>query len=274
MENSSYPLVSIVIPTYNHAHYLEKCLDSIIKQTYRNWEAIIVNNYSEDNTVQVVNSFLDSRIRMIYFRNNGIIAASRNEGIRNSNGEFIAFLDSDDLWLEDKLEKQLAFFNTYPETFLLYSQFLVWKNGKVLKNKIFPEIRRMKAGKIFNSLLLSDNFIGCLTVMMRNRKEKVFLFDEDKKIIAIEDYDLWLRISQSERINFVNEPLGIYRVHQNNISLNIPLFIKRYAYFLKKWERRTNFLLMALKYLLFIGDVFRLFGRSFLLQLKQFKFKS
>ena len=92
------PAVSIVIPTYNHGYFLKKCLQSVIDQTLTDWEAIVINNFSEDNTIDVVNSFHDPRIHLVNFKNNGIIAASRNEGIKISNADLIAFLDSDDSW--------------------------------------------------------------------------------------------------------------------------------------------------------------------------------
>jgi len=92
------PVVSIVIPTYNHEHFLKKCLQSVVDQTFTNWEAIVVNNFSEDNTIAVVNSFHDPRIHLVNFKNNGIIAASRNKGIKLSRADLIAFLDSDDIW--------------------------------------------------------------------------------------------------------------------------------------------------------------------------------
>ena len=90
------PAVSIVIPTYNHAEYLEQALNSVAKQTFNNWEAIIVNNFSDDATLQIIEQFNEPRFKVINFRNHGVIAASRNEGIRNSLAPVIAFLDSDD----------------------------------------------------------------------------------------------------------------------------------------------------------------------------------
>ena len=103
------PVVSIVIPTYNHGRFLKKCLQTVLDQTFTGWEAIVVNNFSEDNTIAVINSFQDQRIHLVNFKNNGIIAASRNLGIKRSVGEYIAFLDSDDWWIPQKLEKSLHY---------------------------------------------------------------------------------------------------------------------------------------------------------------------
>ena len=99
------PYVSVVIPTFNHAKFLKKALDSVVAQTFQNWEAVVVNNFSTDNTIEVVNSFADPRIKLFNFSNNGVIAASRNHGLKEAAGDFIAFLDSDDVWYPNKLQK-------------------------------------------------------------------------------------------------------------------------------------------------------------------------
>ena len=102
---TTQPYVSVVIPTYNHAKLLKKALDSVMAQTFEDWEAIVVNNFSADNTIEVVNSFADPRIKILNFSNNGVIAASRNHGLKEATGDFIAFLDSDDIWYPNKLLK-------------------------------------------------------------------------------------------------------------------------------------------------------------------------
>ena len=103
---SEQSLVSVVMPTYNHAQYIGEAITSVLNQDYQNLELIIVDNFSEDNTEAIVNGFNDQRIQYYQFANNGIIAASRNYGITKASGEFIAFLDSDDIWKEGKLKKQ------------------------------------------------------------------------------------------------------------------------------------------------------------------------
>ena len=102
------PLISVVIPTYKHAHLIGRALKSVINQTYTNWEIIVVDNHSPDETDQVVQSFLDSRIRLLKIHNKGIIATSRNMGIREAKGEWIAFVDSDDWWVSNKLQECVA----------------------------------------------------------------------------------------------------------------------------------------------------------------------
>ena len=106
MNTSFIPIVSIVIPTYNHAKFISKALKSVIDQTYKNWEAIIIDNESIDETYKLINNFNDQRIKYFKIANDGVIAKSRNLGINEAKGEWIAFLDSDDWWTKDKLEVQ------------------------------------------------------------------------------------------------------------------------------------------------------------------------
>ena len=121
MNTSFIPIVSIVIPTYNHAKFIGKALESVIDQTYKNWEAIVIDNNSTDDTDKVINQYNDPRIKYLKINNDGVIAKSRNQGIREAKGEWIAFLDSDDWWTKDKLEVCLSetdkndFLFTYPD---------------------------------------------------------------------------------------------------------------------------------------------------------------
>ena len=98
------PLVSIIIPTFNHANYLSKALQSVLHQTYTNWEAIVIDNYSTDDTDSVITRYNDHRIKYLKIHNGGVIAKSRNAGIKSAKGDWIAFLDSDDTWTSDKLD--------------------------------------------------------------------------------------------------------------------------------------------------------------------------
>ncbi len=109
--NPENPEVSVVIPTYNYAHFLKKCLESLVSQEFTNWEALVINNFSTDDTVEVVGGFSDKRIRLVNFRNNGVIAASRNKGIGLAASDLIAFLDSDDIWYPGKLRASLEGLN-------------------------------------------------------------------------------------------------------------------------------------------------------------------
>lgn len=208
------PVVSVVIPTYNHAHFLPNALESLCYQTFTDWEAIVVNNYSEDDTVEVVKSFADPRIRLEHFRNNGIIAASRNLGIKLSQGKYIAFLDSDDSWHPEKLTRSKALLDEGND---LVCHGEIWmRNGK--------EFRRVEYGpeerSNYHSLLFFRNCISTSAVIVRRTcLEKVGCFSEDAAFAMVEDYDLWLKLSRAGfRFAFISEMLGLFNIHKANSS--------------------------------------------------------
>lgn len=216
--NSEQSLISVVMPTYNHAKFIGKAIDSVLNQTYKNFELFIIDNYSEDETAKIVTSYEDDRIIYLKFRNNGIIAAARNHGIKHSHGEYIAFLDSDDFWLPEKLEKQIILFQISNETAMVYTRFKTIE-GDTISSSIFPKNGRYKSGNIFKSLYLRS-FVACSTVMIkRSVLDQVGLFSTDPDLIAIEDTDLWLRIALKHVIKCTNNlPLILYRIHAKSIS--------------------------------------------------------
>lgn len=140
------PAVTVVIPTYNHAHFLKKCLHSVLDQTFTDWEAIVINNFSEDNTIEIVNNFQDPRIRLVNFRNNGVIAASRNEGIRLSRTDVIAFLDSDDTWHPSKLSRCIE--ELTPERGLICHAMRFVKDGRRWKDVKCGPLRKASYYKL------------------------------------------------------------------------------------------------------------------------------
>jgi glycosyltransferase involved in cell wall biosynthesis len=209
------PLVSIVIPTYNHAKYLKIALDSVVSQEYTNWEALVINNYSSDNTEDVVRSFSDSRIKLINYKNNGIIGASRNLGISLAKGEWIAFLDSDDAWFPEKLLACISFLD---DEVGLISHALHWI-GDLDRIVYSGPAKRAK----FSRLLYEGS---CLTpsgvIVRKTELEKVGLFTEDAEIVGAEDYHLWLKLAKNgTKMKFIEGVYGQYRVHKGNESKNI-----------------------------------------------------
>lgn len=228
------PRVSVVIGAYNCADFIEETIKSVIAQKFTDWELVIVDDGSSDNTCVKIEAVKDSRIRLIRLTgNSGRPAVSRNTGIRASRGEFIAFLDHDDIWMPDKLQKQVAVFDKDKDAYLVYSKCIVKEGDKV--TAVSPENPR--AGHIFKELFLSYNMFPCSTVMIRNRKDtQPYLFNEDKELAAIEDYDLWLRIAYSKKIAFVAEPLTIYRLHGTNTSKGIFPFFKRVSTVINRYS--------------------------------------
>ena len=128
------PLVSIVIPTYNHAKFIGKALKSVLDQTYENWEAIVIDNQSIDQTSKILSNYTDPRIKCFKINNDGIIAKSRNLGIKKATGEWIAFLDSDDWWTKDKLEACIGMIGTNVD-FIYHAHEYVSKSKPFFKKK-------------------------------------------------------------------------------------------------------------------------------------------
>ena len=216
--NSKESLVSVIMPTYNHAKFIGKAIESVLNQTYKNFELIIIDNYSEDETGKIAAPYKDDRISYLKFRNNGIIAASRNYGIKHSHGDYIAFLDSDDLWLPEKLEKQIEVFKNTKEVAMVYARYKTIKES-IISSDIFPKDNRYKSGNIFKSLYLW-NFIVCSSVMVKKSVlNQIGLFDTNSALIAIEDTDLWLRIALKYKIKCTNDSsLLLYRIQRQGIS--------------------------------------------------------
>jgi len=203
-----FPLVTVVIPTYNHADFIQEALDSLCKQTYENWEAIVVNNFSEDDTVAVVESFADSRIRLENFHNHGVIAASRNHAISLAKGEFLAFLDSDDKWLPEKLTKCMACFND--DIDLVCHGLHTFGNSPEYDFYGGPESKAT-----FEALLYEGNCLTPTATVVRTRKViEVSGFSENPEMVTSEDYHLWIKLAKSGiKMKFLKEVLGLYRIH-------------------------------------------------------------
>lgn len=206
------PTISVVIPTYNHAGYLGEALRSLRDQTRGDWEAIVVNNYSEDETIQVVESFADPRIRLENFRNNGIIGASRNRAIELVRGEFIAFLDSDDLWLPRKLETCMARFT--PEIGLVAHDLQRFgRVGGIIHSG--PAERATLARLLLEGSCITPSAAIVRTDILR----QVSGFSESPEVVTAEDYHLWLKLAAAGvKMAFVSEVLTRYRVHSGSQS--------------------------------------------------------
>ena len=208
------PLVSIVIPTYNQAHFLREALESVVLQTYPFWEAFVVNNQSDDNTIEVVERFNDPRIRLVNIDNHGVIAASRNEGIRLARGEYVAFLDSDDIWEPAKIERCVQRLETGCDL-VCHGTVWRWENGRTRNVIHGPEWKAT-----YESLLYRGNCIATsATVVRKNILDELGGFNTDPGYVTAEDYELWLRITKARhRVCFIPGMLGIYRIHRGSAS--------------------------------------------------------
>jgi len=210
--NNKKPLVSVIIPTYNRGWIIKEAIDSVLAQDFIDFELIVVDDGSTDNTIEILNSYQDD-ITVLQQNNKGVSAA-RNRGLSEASGRFIAFLDSDDLWLPEKLSSQVDFFNSNPDALICQTE-EIWVRNNMRVN---PKKRHKKPwGMIFEpSLALC--LVSPSAVMIRRS-----LFDEiggfDETLPACEDYDLWLRISCRYPVFLIDTPLIIKRGgHSDQLS--------------------------------------------------------
>lgn len=220
-------LVSIITPSYKSERFISETLESVLAQTYQNWEIIIVDDVSPDNSNKIIEDYCkkDKRIKFIRLEKNSGPAVARNKAIEEAKGRYIAFLDADDLWKPEKLEKQIKFMQE-KDCALSYSAYETMSEEGILQNKcINPPL------KISYKDLLKSNYIGCLTAIYDSQKVgKVYM----PNIIKRQDYGLWLKILKKTDFAYaVNESLAIYRIMSNSVSSNKYKLLK-YNYLLFK----------------------------------------
>lgn len=225
-------LVSVITPAYNCAEHIEECIESVLNQTYQNWEMIIVNDKSTDNTQSIVESYVkkDPRIKLFNQEKNAGVAAARNKALDMSQGRFVAFLDSDDAWKPNKLERQLNFMisNNYGFTFTSYE---IMSDKPEDKKKIF----RVPQNINYNQYL-SNTIIGNLTVIM----DKELLGEIRVEIGHLEDVLTWMKYLKQGYIAYgLDENLACYRVAENSVSSNKFKNAKRYFRCLREKQKLT-----------------------------------
>jgi glycosyltransferase involved in cell wall biosynthesis len=236
------PKVSVIIPTYNNrSRYLEAAIRSVRRQTFQDFEIVVVDDGSKDETARVVHDFADRRMRFVRHDRNRGEAAARNTGIRHATGRYVAFLDDDDEWLPKKLEKQVALLDrSVSSVGLVYTGFWRINGTREPIGQWIPD----KKGDVFGAMC-AQNWIGTpSTVLVRSECfRQVGGFDESVTYGA--DYDMWLRISRKFAVDYISEPLILYRVHESNMSSNYDLLIqgkedqlRRYAHLFAA-ERKT-----------------------------------
>ena len=194
---------SVVIPAYNAERFIEETIHSVLNQTYPQFELIVVNDGSDDSTVHIVESFQDKRIRLYSIARTGIPAAPRNYGILRASGEYIAFLDADDMWTRRKLEKCRDMILQYGARFIFTNGIRIDEYGNLL-GIIHPRQFREFVVEKRDMLLLMDNFIPCSSVVVDSEIFKKHKFCEDRRFKALEDYLLWLEINHETRLYYLD----------------------------------------------------------------------
>ena len=198
-----HPLVSVIIPTFNRGWIVQEAVESVLAQTYAHTELIVVDDGSTDNTRALLDQYKD--ITIVCQQNKGVSAA-RNRGVGIAAGEYLAFLDSDDFWLPEKLASQMAFFKTHPAAMICQTQEIWIRNGK----RINPKERHRKVSGLFFERSLELCLVSPSAVVIKKKLlEDVGGFDE--ALPACEDYDLWLRIGARHPVFLVDRPLVVKR---------------------------------------------------------------
>jgi glycosyltransferase involved in cell wall biosynthesis len=217
--------VSIIVPTFNRAYLVTETIDSILNQTFRDFELIIVDNCSTDDTEKVIAGYQDERIRYFKNDNGGVIAVNRNYGISQAHGEYIAFCDDDDLWLPEKLEKQLLEFEKDSGLGLVCTNAVIFNETGELGS--FHKTGLTAADFTLKSLIFG-NLVICSSVLIKKSAiDSIGLFDTAPAIFTAEDFELWLRIARRYRLKYIDSPLVKYRIHSANIKKQASAAIKR-----------------------------------------------
>jgi glycosyltransferase involved in cell wall biosynthesis len=225
------PLVTVAMPTYNQAKYLETAINSVINQTYSNLELVIVDNCSSDSTDKILSNVGDPRVTVLKVSNKGSIAKSRNLILEKANGEWIAFLDSDDWWTYNKIESCAEHFQEGVD-FIYHNLIKVTGEQNRLHSKSINSRRLQKP--IFQDLMINGNCIATSSVVVRTSLlKRVGGMNESREMIGIEDFNTWLKISRiTDGFKFISKNLGYYRIHDTNIS-QTKIFLPPTAAFIK-----------------------------------------
>ena len=225
------PIFSVVVPTYNQAELLREALDSVLGQSFQRFEVAVVDNHSSDRTSEVLDSFKDERVQVYRVHNQGVIGVSRNVGIWETKAPLIAFLDSDDTWHAEKLQRVFEAWEQDPKAGLVCHDEHAVRHGRIAYALRYGPYREdMYQFLLLNGCRLSTS----ATVVGRAYLEEVGGFSEDPNLAGVEDYDLWLRLSRVCRFNFLHQPLGQFRLHPQSHSASSGVHLAHTLYLLDK----------------------------------------
>jgi len=210
----SKPLVSVIINCFNGEKYLKEAITSVLNQTYKNWEIIFWDNQSKDSSSEIFKSFNDNRLKYYYSPEHTSLYKARNLAIEKCKGEFISFIDSDDWWVQEKLETQMEFFKDQIVG-LVYSNYYSYENDSKKKRLAFK--KKLPSGFVASSLL-SQYSVGIITLVIRKSVLKELKEPFNSKYNIIGDFDLVTQLSKNHKFECIQKPLAYYRLHKNNLS--------------------------------------------------------
>ena len=212
--------VSVIMPVYNGENFIEEAIGSILNQTYSDWELICIDDGSTDGSKEIIRSFNDKRIRYFYQKNFGSPARGRNLGIKVSNGDYIAFIDQDDIYLPESISERIKCFIKNPKICFVYSDcMIIDAEGKEIHDSIIRYTNKIPfSGWVFKELF-SGIFIPIQAVMIKKKVfDNVGMFNE--KLVGTDDYEMWLRISCHYPITYLNKALAKWRDNPTSLSHN------------------------------------------------------
>ena len=266
INSNNYPLVSVIMNCYNGQTYLADAIKSILSQKYKNFEVIFWDNQSHDNSAFIYKSFKDKRLKYYYAKKHTSLYRARNLAIKKARGKLIAFLDTDDIWLKDKLSSQIEKFEN-KKINLVYSNYYILNQFTGLKKIAYKN--KLPEGVIYKELL-KNYFLAIGTVLI---KKDIFLkrknfFNERFNIIG--DFDNFIRISKNNYFSCIQYPLSIYRIHKKSFSnKNYKMHIDE----LKFWVKKKNFLNKNLLFfvkqkILYMEIILNIFNKKYIASLK------
>lgn len=244
-------LVSVIIPTYNRKERLIKCINSVLTQNYENIEIIIIDDHSSDGTVEQVKKIKDSRIILITNEDNYGSNVSRNIGLKKASGDFIAFLDDDDVWYRNKLITQVEFLDK-SEYGMVYSGYDIYIDNKLFKSVIPAHHDQL------DRVILGNNIIGSPTPLIK--KEILNLIGGyDESLTHCQDWELWIRVAHATKIYCINEILARYNIHGDQKSSNVIGLLNSREYIFNKYFNFMSFKIKAI-HLLSLSKLYAING--------------
>ena len=213
-QSNTDPLVSVIINCFNGEKYLEAAIESVLRQTYTNWEIVFWDNQSTDGSADIFQKYSDPRLKYYYAPKHTFLYEARNYAFEKVSGEFVAFLDSDDWWAPDKLERQIPLFMDL-DVGMVCSNYWVISEIKNKKWKLYDNA--MPEGWVLD-ILLKKYYVGLLSLVVRVSAVKSLTFFCDPRYHIIGDFDLVLRLATKWKLACIQDPLAFYRLHENNES--------------------------------------------------------
>lgn len=230
------PLVSVVIPSYNHSKYIEKAVLSVIHQTYKNIELIVIDDGSDDGSKKILSDLSQKFNFQLISRSNKGLISTLNEALELASGEYFTMLGSDDYFKKNKIELQIDYFQNHSDTMLCYSNLMfIDADGRILKK---GKTKHFKSGFVFKDLIYK-NFIPLPTVMLKTSVVKEAGGFDDR--FFLEDYPLWLKIAKNHPIGYMKDCLTYYRLHGNNVSGNLIKMIHEVEKILNDWKSEPEY---------------------------------